>query len=155
MSLHNDIVVSMVPEWMENGLLPAGVHPASWAEVEGRFGWNAHRQSLLLGLRDGLAVLRRAGCERLWLDGSFVTSKELPSDYDGCWAHDNVSPGLLDPILLNLRPGDRQAIKSRYLGDLLVAGLELGSGLTFVEFFQRSRDGERKGIVLLNPQEFS
>jgi len=154
MSTPNDIVVSMIPDWTHDGLLPAGVHSASWTDIESRFGWNAHRKSLLLGLRDGLTVLSGAGCERLWLDGSFVTSKELPDDYDACWAPNNVSPGLLDPILLNMRPGDRQAIRSRYLGDLLIAGVEAGSGLTFVEFFQQSRDGVPKGIVLLNLQEF-
>lgn len=144
----------MIPDWTHEGLLPAGIHAAPWVEIESRFGWNAHRRSLMLGLRDGLTVLKGAGCKRLWLDGSFVTDKELPSDYDACWAPDNVQPGLLDPILLNMQATDRQAIKSRYLGDLLIAGVELGTGLTFVEFFQQTRDGTPKGIVLLNLQEF-
>lgn len=154
MSAPNDIVVFMIPAWTAEGLLPQGVHASDWSEVTMRFGWNAHRASLLLGLADGMSVLRSAGCERLWLDGSFVTQKELPNDYDACWAPDNVDPLRLDQVLLNLQPGDRAAIKSKYLGDLLIAGLELGSGLTFVEFFQLTRDGKPKGIVLLNPQEF-
>jgi len=143
----------MIPGWTDDGLLPHGVHPATWEEVEERFGWNARRLSLMLGLRDALRALAIAGCPALWLDGSFVTDKELPGDYDACWEPLGIEPTRLDPILLDFSPGGRMAAKSRYLGDLLVAGLELGSGLQFVEFFQQTRDGHRKGIVLLDPQE--
>ena len=64
-----------------------------------------------------------------------------------------VDPGLLDPVLLDYSPAGRAAIKAKYLGDVLIAGVERGSGLPFVEFFQRTCDGQRKGIVLLNPKE--
>jgi hypothetical protein len=76
----------MIPEWTGEGLLPPGVHSASWSEVEDRFGWNSRRLSLLLGLRDCLQTLAIADCTAFWLDGSFVTNKELPGDYDGCWS---------------------------------------------------------------------
>jgi hypothetical protein len=36
---------------------------------------------------------------------------------------------------------------------VLIAGVELGSGLQFVDFFQQTREGHPKGIVLLDPQE--
>lgn len=108
---------------------------------------------LLLGLRDVAAVLANAGCSALWLDGSVVTDVESPGDYDACWDWHGVDPGLLDPVLLDYSPVGRAVIKAKYLSDVLIAGVELGSGLPFVEFFQRTRDGQRKGIVLLNPKE--
>jgi hypothetical protein len=143
----------MIPDWTPEGLLPVGIHVATPTEVEERFVWNAHRASLLLGLGEALKSLKGAGCTRLWLDGSFVTTKELPSDWDACWSTTGVLEVLVEPIFKLEQPTDRQAIKSKYLGDLIPAGIELGSGLPFVEFFQQSRDGAPKGIVLLNPQE--
>jgi hypothetical protein len=135
------------------GLLPAGVHAASWEEMAARFGGNAWRQILLGGLRDAAVALAAAGCAALWLDGSFVTAAEAPGDYDACWDWVGVDPGLLDPVLLDYSPPGRACIKAKYLGDVLIAGTEGASGLPFVEFFQRTRDGHRKGIVLLNPKE--
>lgn len=143
----------MLPKLTDEGLLPAGIHPASWDDVLSAFGGSQWRGVLLLGLRDVAAALASAGCSALWLDGSFVTDDELPSDYDACWDWQGVDRGLLDPLLLDYSPAGRAAIKAKYLGDVLLAGVGLGSGWPFVEFFQRTRDGRRKGIVLLNPKE--
>ncbi len=144
----------MIPGWTDDGLLPQGVHPARWGEILERFGWNTRRLSLLFGLRDALRgfsrlpVARRCGSTE-----AFVTDKEAPGDYDACWEPRDVNPMLLDPLLLDFSRVGRTASKSRYQGDLLIAGVELDSGLPFVEFFQQTRDGHRKGIVLLDPQE--
>lgn len=143
----------MLPKWTDEGLLPAGIHPASWDDVLSAFGGSQWRGVLLLGLRDVAVALASAGCSALWLDGSFVTDDELPSDYDACWDWREVDRGLLDPLLLDYSRAGRAAIKAKYLGDVLLAGAGLGSGWPFVEFFQRTRDGQRKGIVLLNPKE--
>jgi hypothetical protein len=143
----------MIPDWTGEGLLPPGVHPATWAEVVARYSWNARRSSLLLGLLDGLKALAVADCSALWLDGSFVSNKELPGDYDACWDPTGMNGSRIDPRLLDFSPSGRHAIKSKYLGDLLIAGVEQGSGLAFVDFFQQTRDGRAKGIILLDPQE--
>ncbi len=108
---------------------------------------------MLYGLADVLAMLAHAGCTRLWLDGSFVTNKELPSDYDACWGPHGVNPTQLDPAVLDFSPAGRATTKARYQGDLFIAGIETGSGLPFVNFFQQTREGDPKGIVVLDPQE--
>lgn len=118
-----------------------------------RFGISERRQVLLVGLFDALRALGAAGCSRFWLDGSFVTEIEEPGDYDACWDWIGVEPALLDPLLLDFSPAGRALMKAKYLGDLFLAGVEAGSGKPFVEFFQRTRDGQVKGIVLLNPKE--
>ena len=45
---------------------------------------------------------RSAGCRRVWLNGSFVTARDEPGDFDACWDTDEVDLDALDPVLLDL-----------------------------------------------------
>lgn len=145
-SSHNDNVVFMIPDFRGRNL-PPGVHAASWHEVSQRFGWNQRRQSLLEGLRDALAELSRAGCTRAWLDGSFVTAKEQPRDFDLVWDPTGVDLNTLDPVLLDLDP-PRESQQTKYRGDLLPNVVESASGMPFLEFFQQDpATGQMRGIV--------
>ena len=130
----------------ESGLLPEGIHQADWSEVVEHFGWNPRRRQLLDGLADAIESLARAGCRRIWLNGSFVTAKEEPGDFDGCWDPDGVDLEALDPVFLDFSD-HRAAQKARFSGELLPNVVEADSGLAFVEFFQGERDASRKGIV--------
>ncbi|MDP9864879.1 MULTISPECIES: DUF6932 family protein [Streptosporangium] len=141
----------VLPDFTDDGLLPPGLHRASWDEVVGRFGFSAQRQRLLRGLREAGTNLRDAGARHLWLDGSFTTSKAEPSDFDCAWAHDGVDLSKIDPVLIDpvdIRNG-RLRQKAKYFGEFLV-GTERGSGMPFQLFFQQSKDGTAKGIVLLD-----
>ena len=141
----------MLPPFDQRGNLPPGIHRATWQEIVDRFGTTARRQELLAGLRDALEALAAAGCPAVYLGGSFVTSKEDPEDYDGCWEIDGVDAEALDPFLL--LPELRAMQRARYRGDLfpvrVIAGVSR-SGM--LEFFQRDRDGRVKGIVALDPR---
>jgi len=145
--------VLTIPGFDGEGALPPGVHWANWEEFKQRFGINPHRKNLIRGLRDALICLQWAGCKTVYLDGSFVTAKISPSDFDGCWDPDGVDPALLDPILLKF-DNERFAQKVKYRGELFVASLtESTSGLTFLEFFQQDKNSSRaKGIIALNLQ---
>lgn len=131
----------------ETGELPPGEHEATWDETVGMFGWNTHRRRLLDGLAESLDLLRAAGCSKIWLDGSFVTSKEEPGDFDVSWDTSGVDFDILDPILSD----DPAKQKLRFGGELYPEGIERSSGLLFSEFFQRTRppDSRRRGIVVL------
>jgi hypothetical protein len=131
-----------------SGRLPDGEHEAEWQEVVERFGWNQRRRQLLDGLAEALGLLAVAGCQRVWLNGSFVTAKEEPGDFDACWDLTGVDLDLLDPVLMDFSAG-RAAQKARFGGELLPNVTEAGSGLTFSEFFRTDRDTGRKGIVML------
>jgi len=48
------------------------------------------RRQLLDGLAHTIEVLAAAGCRRLWLNGSFVTAKDEPADFDACWDPEGV-----------------------------------------------------------------
>ncbi|HEU0178347.1 MAG TPA: hypothetical protein VFV58_29130 [Blastocatellia bacterium] len=74
----------MIPNFDEAGNLPCGVHWASWREFDKRFGVNRRRRKLLKGLQLALASLRAAGCRIVYIDGSFVTTKKMPNDFDAC-----------------------------------------------------------------------
>jgi hypothetical protein len=144
----------MIPPFAASGSLPPGVHTATWAEFASAFGRTPHRRALLVGLRAALAALHAAGCRRVYIDGSFVTAKRRPHDFDGCWDMEGVNPDQLDPVLLTFDRG-RAAQKAKYRGELFPAQFaEGGSGLTFLDFFQHDQEGRPKGIIALDLQEF-
>jgi hypothetical protein len=138
----------MVPAFDENGNLPPGVHEATWPEIVDRFGTSEHRQELLSGLRAALDSLKAAGCKRAYIDGSLITNKDVPDDFDGCWEPDGVVPERLDPVLLDFSAG-RAAQKVKFLGEFFIAETRvLGVGRTFLEFFQQDKEtGDPKGII--------
>jgi hypothetical protein len=133
------------------GLLPQGVHTATWEEVVARYGWTAHRLTLLAGLKLALDALRDAGCRRTDVDGSFVTAKETPGDFDGCWEVDGVDLARLDSVLKTFS-NLRAAQKLKYGGELFPADAPADAdGTNFLRFFQRDRlTGAAKGIVVLD-----
>lgn len=141
----------MLPAYDSDGNLPAGIHEANLAEIAERFSQTVHRERLMTGLMAALRSLKQAGCGRVFLDGSFVTSKVIPEDYDGCWDISGVDPTRLDPVLLTFDVG-RAAQKAKYLGEFFPAQqIELSSGNTFLEFFQVDRaSGLPKGIVVID-----
>lgn len=145
----------MLPQFTPNGTLPPGIYWATWDEVVRRFGTNTHRLTLLAHLKAVLDTLRAVGCERVYLDGSFVSEKQYPNDFDACWdaqAVNIVALLALDPSLLPTNDALRALQKAKHRGDIFVAqGTELGSGMRFLAFFQRDRQtGGRKGIVGLD-----
>lgn len=141
----------MIPAFNSDGNLPPGVHWTTWQEFANRFGITPYRQRLLKGLESALDSLSKANCQFVYIDGSFVTEKENPNDYDGCWDITGVDPDLLDPILLNF-DNERAAQKIKYLGELFPAQtLEGITGKTFLSFFQVDKNtGNPKGIVAID-----
>ena len=101
-----------------------------------------------------MASLRDAGCKRVFVDGSFVTSKDAPDDYDGCGELEGVDPEKLDPTLLKF-DNKRAAQKKEFFGELFIADARAHpSGTRFLEFFQRARDGNAKGIISIDLRKF-
>ena len=139
----------MIPQLDADGLLPPGIHRATWDEVTATFGSTPWRTQLLAGLGMAMESLRRAGCRTVYIDGSFVTSKEIPNDFDACWEEAGVAPELLDPVLLRFDAG-RAEQKARYLGELFPASIGATvDGTSFREFFQTDRaDRKDQGASL-------
>ncbi len=149
---HNYIVVLMIPDFVESGNLPPGIHTATWREIVSRFGVNAHRRRLLSGLKTALQSLKNANCQTVYIDGSFVTEKEVPNDFDCCWDEEEVNGDLLDPVLLIFDEG-RAAQKAKFLGEFFPAHFLGTVNTIFIDFFQQDKNsGELKGIVSINLQ---
>jgi hypothetical protein len=144
----------MIPDLDADGNLPPGIHLVSWPELEAHCGRNPHRRRLLSGLRRALEVLKAVGCRTAYVDGSFVTNKDVPPDFDGCWERagmDLLKLKAMDPVLL-MFVNRRAAQKAKYFGELFPAdSVAAGSGLTFLNFFQRDKDtGRAKGILAVD-----
>lgn len=141
----------MIPGFNDSGLLPPGIHWASWDELMARFGTNWWRLQLAAGFRAAIEDLKQAGCRAVYLDGSFVTDKRYPNDFDACWEEAGVDPAALDPTLLEFGSG-RAAQKAKYLGELFPSSAIAGAGsFSFLEFFQVDKEsGEPKGVIGIN-----
>lgn len=131
------------------GYLPPGVHCANWCDVASHFGGNSHRAQLMGCLLAACRNLAAAGCFELLLDGSFVTEKALPGDYDAAWETAGVDPGRLDPVLLDFS-NRRAAMRAKYLGDLFPASAFAAPGVLYRDFFRTDRNGVEKGVVLID-----
>ena len=135
----------MIPQFGSDGLLPVGVHEATWDEITERFGTTGHRRALLNGALRALRHLRAVGVIDAYLDGSMTTEKERPSDYDLCFVLTQADFAELDPVLrppLSKMQGGRDAMRRKYLGDVLPTTPTGG----LLAFFQQDR-GAPKGII--------
>ena len=141
----------MIPPFNPSGNLPQGIHRATWKQLVAALGFTPRRRQLLRGLRQALRLLRSAGCRLVYVDGSFVTAKPDPGDFDGCWSIAGVDVERLDPIFLDFS-NSRARQKEAFLGELFPAELPEGAtGKTFLDFFQTDREtGKPKGILALD-----
>jgi hypothetical protein len=140
----------MIPEFDERGNLPPGIHHSTWNEIVTRYATSVRRRELLDGLLDALRSLKGAGCATAYLDGSLVTSKNHPGDFDACWGSSGVILDRLDPELLTFSDS-RAAQKARYGGELYPAEWPADAdGTTYLDFFQRDRLKQQKGIIAID-----
>ena len=133
-----------IPPFNELGYLPPGIYETTWIEFMKRFAINSQRQRLATGLAAALHKLASAGCRRVLIGGSFVTSKEYPNDFDGWYESFGLDLNILDPLFL-------EDVESQ----MEVFGGTLFSPPTYEGFFQTDRDGRPKGVVVLDPKEMS
>lgn len=112
------------------------------------FATNTWRRELFGGLVLACGKLRLAGCLTIYLDGSFVTEKPEPGDFDACWDPTGVDLAKLDPLFLEFANG-RAAQKAAFKGEFFLSSMMCEDvGQAFVDFFQRDRfTGKQKGIV--------
>jgi len=145
-----------IPPFDASGNLPQGTHETSWNELVARYQTNQRRRELFTGLRAALMNLREAGCRRVYIDGSFVTSKESPGDYDACWEATGVDPERLDSVLLTFADA-RAAQKARFGGEFFPAEAAADPhGTRFLDYFQQDKfTGEPKGIIVLDLETLS
>ena len=150
-------MIAMIPKLIsypdvEFEVLPEGIHTASLQEVEDVFTFSDRRVLLFNGLLAGALALSRAGCKNLYLDGSYVTSKSDPGDYDAAWDPEGVNIALLDPVFAEL-DYPRLSQKNKFQGEFLPTDDLRDEYPTYmVDFFQNIRFSQvKKGVLLINP----
>jgi len=132
-------------------VLPPGIHAASLDDVAAVFAINAWRRSLFKGLVLASGRLQIAGCPAIYLDGSYVTGKPKPSDFDACWDPTGVDPAKIDKLFLEFANG-RRAQKAAFKGEFFPSSMMCADvGRAFLDFFQMDRfTGREKGIISIS-----
>ena len=136
------------------GYLPPGQYDATWDEITSAYGYNLRRLMLLQGLRAVLDNLAAAGCMRAYLNGSFVTAKVTPGDFDMCFEPAGVDSATIDPILKMVGPSRRILQRAKYHGEIASARAAADRrGTLYVNYFQKDAVGRAKGILVLDPSD--
>jgi hypothetical protein len=142
-----------IPPFDDNGNLPAGIDFCTWDEFLARFDTTVQRSRLIEGLKNAMEYLRAAGCRTIYINGSFVTDKLNPNDFDACWDAEGVDINYLRtnaPTLLYLYD-KRAAQKAKYRGELFPSELLADeTGMTFLDLFQLDKKQNRKGIISID-----
>lgn len=143
----------MIPDFTSNTYLPPGIYTVSVEEFEERFVHGAKRKEIFKGLQNLIKDLKEIGCTAIYIDGSYVSSKERPGDVDVCW--DLLDDPDWEAFAKNTHPvlfmtkGKRFEQQTKYNADIFPANLiEGSSGLMFLDFFQKIKyTKESKGII--------
>ena len=139
-----------LPNFNSDGNLPAGIHTCTWEEAREKLAFNPYRQKLFFNLQQACQSLKQSGCKRIYIAGSFASSKEIPGDFDICWDDSDVNFELLeqiDPVLLDIS-NNCAAQKAKYGGEMFPANAPTQiDGRSHLEFFQQDRNGNAKGLV--------
>lgn len=143
----------MALRYQDNGYLIAGVHQLSLKEFVSEFGYSPHRKNLIDGLLKLIEHLKDCNCTKLYVDGSFVTKKYRPGDYDVCWDPNGVDVKkmkLIYPVLFDFS-AKRRYQKIVYKGEVFrkdwIADYQKNE--TYFEYFQHDLFDVPKGIVEL------
>lgn len=146
-----------IPSFDKNGNLPPGIYYCDWEEFTERFETTPKRRRLIDGLKKAMIQLKQAGCRTIYINGSFVTDKLNPNDFEACWDTENVNINYLRinaPDLLNFYD-KRAAQKAKYKGELFPSDLIINEvGNTALDLFQVDINQNRKGIIAIDLMRF-
>lgn len=140
-----------------NNYLAPGIYSLSWSEISNELGWNVYRKTLIDGLKNGLIALKNCGCKMAYIDGSFVSQKARPGDFDVCYEESGMDFAKLkkDYEPLTIFANMRELQKTIYKGEFFRANdlADLLTGVNFRTFFQQIKYSfpvEYKGIISIN-----
>lgn len=132
----------MIPAFDDSGYLPPGVHPATLAEIDARFGRESElRRVQMESVRWMVELAARAGVQRIILNGSFVTDIMESNDVDCVLlAADSVADASAEDELLKGLP---------FLEISLVSPEDFGELVSVI--FASDRYGASKGMIEVVP----
>lgn len=126
-----------------------GIYEFTMEKVEAKFAKTPERRRLFEGFRQLATDLKEAGCRRIFLDGSFITGKEEPGDFDACWEPFKIVRQPKDALLLETSYEGVKARKERYLGDVFPRHTpKYGDRVETWQLDERT--SKRKGIIFID-----
>ena len=131
--------------------LKPGIHELTWDEFEQMYSIDEVRIEFIARMKELIKMLKEAGCKKIYINGSFITKKKRPGDYDLLWEDgDHIDYDKLDPII-RYPWNHEEGRKKKFKGDIYPAGIIASQvpSQTFLEFFQKTRDGREKGIIMI------
>lgn len=135
----------MIPQFNETGYLPEGIHKATLNEIKHRLGSHSlRRKELFVGLQSLIRLLRKnkGSIKRFLLDGSYVTAKETPEDFD-CILIVKKNFNFDSPLAKQL-----QAAKILFNAHLFTFMEEdVTQHRRLINLFGHDRDRKQKGLV--------
>ncbi len=144
-----DLEIKQIPDLSPEGFLPPGIHMTTWEEFEERYASSMIRRTQLKGMKRALIEFKKAGCSRIYIDGSFVTGKKNPGDFDALYELDELLPDCIDKILIDASAEGRKKQKKYYEGEFFPASAKADPyGNKFLDFFQKDKRTKKpKGII--------
>lgn len=147
----NDIFLP-IPSFI-NKNLPPGIHITTWEEFKVRYGVNYKRNLQLQGLERAIEEFKKAGSTKIFIDGSFVTDKKNPGDYDALYDLDEIDEAKIDKRLVDASILGRDKQKRSYQGEFfpMFANATSPVGSRYIDFFQRDKKtNQPKGIIRID-----
>lgn len=144
-----DLEIKQIPDLLPEGFLPPGIHTTTWDKFEEKYSSSMKRRTQLKGMKKALAEFKKAGCSRIYVDGSFVTGKKNPGDFDALYELDELLPDFIDQILIDASSEGRKQQKKYYEGEFFPASEKADPyGNKFLDFFQKDKKTKKpKGII--------
>ncbi len=142
----------MIPDFLDTGYLPEGIHEATLVEVVGKLQFSDKRKKLMSGLMTLIECCISCNVNILYLDGSFVSNKLNPVDYDACYDADCVDKkDVLHRALESFLHSDSETQKRYFKGEVYYAHSFSGRGnrQTVLDYFQVCKQDYlmKKGIL--------
>ncbi|MGE7609635.1 DUF6932 family protein [Peribacillus frigoritolerans] len=144
--------LNRIPDFVldgSNAILPPGIHVTTWDEFKTRYGVNHKRKLQLNGLERAIEEFVKSGCTNIYVDGSFVTNKKNPGDFDALYELEEVNDQIIDEVLLDASYAGREKQKKYYEGEFFPAYAKAHpNGTIYLDYFQRNKkDNKPKGII--------
>lgn len=143
------ITNTQIPDFTSDGSLPPGIHVTTWEEFEQRYSLNLTRKTQLKGMKKAIEEFKKAGCSKIYIDGSFVTWKKHPGDFDALYDLDEVERHAIHDILIDPSFEGREKQKEYYEGEFFPTSEKADPyGTKYLEFFQKKKKSRNpKGII--------
>lgn len=134
-------------------LIPKGVHIKTFADIERMFTGNEKRKELFKDFMRWAREMKEAGCETVYLDGSFITKKVNPGDFDACWEVFTPVKSPTESLLLSPSREGIEWRKKQFKGDIFARYDSFGDRVAHWQ--KDERTDELKGIIKLDLRELN